>query len=424
MEAAEAYAPLEEYDLPRGPDQAQPIQSETQPAATDCDSSEADASGLQQQYTTETAPRQESDDAAEAAPTLAEIKAQVEEIAAGKARALIADLRSAQQDLARAETTHDAAAAQAQEAITRARERADEVQQAATQMADQAIAVLGDEAQAMLDQIQAAQAAELAAAQADLDGAKARLQAARQAREATLAQARARVQGLQTELEALVAASPAAAQIIAQVREVEALVAEADAFIEDATRDAQALEDLVSRLASHARDHVPAAEAIVTLRAYADAWYADQLCTEIAGLEPGPRFEERLAAVVARAETAGVAHLVRDSARTARQRDRRALAEKGREARLFAKELAETGQVQPGDVVAHRAGRVTVYRPLNGKGKRSGGDGDGHNGAGKRDGKYRITLVYRLRDDGWEQQTEPVGTIISRIRDRRRIVVP
>ena len=117
---------------------------------------------------------------------------------------------------------------------------------------------------------------------------------------------------------------------------------------------------------------------------------------------------------VARAEAAGVEHLVQDVVHVARKRDRRALAEKGREARLFARWLAETSSVQPGDVVAHRAGRVTVYRPLNGK---------GNIGNGKRNGKYRIALVYLLRDDGWEQQTDPVGTIISRIRDRRRIVV-
>ena len=103
-----------------------------------------------------------------------------------------------------------------------------------------------------------------------------------------------------------------------------------------------------------------------------------------------------------------------DAVWSARERDRRALAEKGREARLFAKGLAETSNVQPGDVVAHRAGRVTVYRPFNGK---------GNSGNGKRNGKYRIALIYLLKGDGWEQQTNPVGTIISRIRDRRRIVV-
>ena len=61
MEAAEEYTPLEEYDLP-GPVKAQPSESETQPVAADCDSSEAVASPIQQQYTTESAPRQESDD--------------------------------------------------------------------------------------------------------------------------------------------------------------------------------------------------------------------------------------------------------------------------------------------------------------------------------------------------------------------------
>jgi len=452
MEAAEEYTPLEEYDLP-GPVKAQPSESETQPVAADCVSSEAVASCNQAQYTTKVASCQAADDATEAdakaiadepaddtsddtaatdgtttttsdAPiaqkaeagllTLAEIQARVEGIIAEKARTLITDLHSARAELARAEVEHDAAVANAEQAVASIGERVDEICRAAEQMADQAIAVLGDDAQGMLDQIQAAEEAELATVQAELEAAKAQAQATREAREVVLAEAQARVQDLEAELEALVAASPAAAKIAAEAQEAEALVAEAEVFIEDATRDAQALEDLVGRLASYARDHVPAAEAIVTLQAYADAWYADQLCAEIAALEPGPRFEEQLAAVVARAEAAGVEHLVRDGVRAARERDRRALAEKGREARLFARGLAETSSVQPGDVVAHRAGRVTVYRPLNGK---------GNSGNGKRNGKYRIALVYLLKDDGWEQQIKPVGTIISRIRDRRRIVV-
>jgi len=49
MEAAEEYTPLEEYDLP-GPVKAQPSESETQPAATDCDSGEAVASIKQPIY--------------------------------------------------------------------------------------------------------------------------------------------------------------------------------------------------------------------------------------------------------------------------------------------------------------------------------------------------------------------------------------
>jgi len=452
MEAAEEYTPLEEYDLP-GPVKAQPSESETQPAATDCDSSEADASTMQIQYTTKAASCQESDDATEAdakaiadkpadetaddtaatdgtttttsdAPTaqeaeaglltLAEIQARVAEIAAEKARTLIADLHSARSELAHTEAKHDAAVADAEQAVACLSERVDEICRAAAQMVDQAISVLGDDAQEMLDQIQAAEEAELAVVQSELGGAEAQAQAAREARDVVLAQVQARVQNLEAELEVLVAASPAAERIAAEAREVETLVAEVETFIEGATRDAQALEDLVSRLASYARDHVPAAEAIVAIRAYADAWYADQLCAEIAALEPGPRFEERLAAVVARAEAAGVEHLVRDAVRAARERDRCALAEKGREARLFARGLAETSSAQPGDVVAHRAGRVTVYRPFNGK---------GNSGNGKRNGKYQIALVYLLKDDGWEQQTKPVGTIISRIRDRRRIVV-
>jgi len=465
LEAAEEYTPLEEYDLPAGSVKAQPSENETQPAATDCDSSEASASCLEQsQYTTKAASCQEPDNAndtteadvgilagepadeisdnmattnkpkvtvndepanddpaaleteAEAGPlmTLTEIQTRVAEIAAEKARTLITDLHSARSELARAEVEHDAAVADAEQAVASIGERVDEICRAAEQMTDQAIGVLGDDAQEMLDQIQAAEEAELATAQAELEAAESHTQATRKAREIALAQAKTRVQDLTAELEALVAASPAAERIAAEAREVEALVAETETFIENATRDAQALEDLVGRLASYARDHVPAAEAIVTLRAYADAWYADQLCAEIAALEPGPRFEERLAAVVARAEAAGVEHLVRGAVRAARERDRRALAEKGREARLFARGLAETSNVQPGDVVAHRAGRVTVYRPLNSKGNISNG---------KRNGKYRIALVYLLKDDGWEQQTKPVGTIISRIRDRRRIVV-
>lgn len=464
MEAAEEYTPLEEYDLP-GPVKAQLSESETQPVAADCDS-EADASSEQSQYTTKVASCQVPDDATEAdakaiankpaddtsddtaatdettataktandepadddsttqeieaetgppmPPTLAGIQARVAEIAAEKARTLIADLHSARSELACAEVEHDAAVAEAEQSVARLSERVDEIRRAAGQMADQAIAVLGDDAQGMLDQIQAAEETELATVQAELEAAKAQAQATRETREVALAKAQAQVQNLTAELEALVAASPAAARIAAEAREVGTLVAEAETFIEDATRDAQTLEDLVGRLASYARDHVPAAEAIVTLRAYADAWYADQLYAEIAALEPGPRFEEQLAAVIARAEAAGVEHLVRDGVRAARERDRRALAEKGREARLFARGLAETSSVQPGDVVAHRAGRVTVYRPLNGK---------GNSGNGKRNGKYRIALVYLLKDDGWEQQTKPVGTIISRIRDRRRIVV-
>ncbi|MDY7079074.1 MAG: hypothetical protein SXV54_19340 [Chloroflexota bacterium] len=453
MEAAEEYTPLEEYDLP-GPVKAQSSESETQPVAADCDSSEADASFLEQsQYTTKVASCQAPDDTTEAdakaiadkpadetaddtaatdgtttttsdAPTaqeaeaglltLAEIQARVAEIAAEKARTLIADLHSARSELAHTEAKHDAAVADAEQAVARLSERVDETCRAAAQMVDQAISVLGDDAQEMLDQIQAAEEAELAVVQSELGGAEAQAQAVRESREAALTEAQARVQNLTAELEALVAASPAAERIAAEAREVGTLVAEAETFIEDATRDAQALENLVGRLAPYTRDHVPAAEAIVTLRAYADAWYADQLYAEIAALEPGPRFEEQLAAVVARAEATGVEHLVQDAVHVARERDRRALAEKGREARLFARGLAETGNVQPGDVVAHRAGRVTVYRPLNGK---------GNIGNGKRNGKYRIALVYLLRDDGWEQQIKPVGTIISRIRDRRRIVV-
>ena len=61
MEAAEEYTPLEEYDLP-GPVKAQPSESETQPVAADCDSSEADASYRQTQYTTKVASCQEPDD--------------------------------------------------------------------------------------------------------------------------------------------------------------------------------------------------------------------------------------------------------------------------------------------------------------------------------------------------------------------------
>jgi len=352
--------------------------------------------------------------------TLAAIQTRVAEIATEKARTLIADLHSARSELARAEVEHNAVVSDAEQAVTRISEHIGEIRRAAGQMVDQAIGVLGDDAQGMLDQIQAAEEAELATVQAELEAAEAQARATHEAREAALAEAQARVQDLEAELEALVAASPAAERIAAEAKEVEALVAEAETFIKDATRDAQALEDLAGRLASYARDHVPAAEAIVTLRAYADAWYADQLYAEIAALEPGPRFEEQLAAVVARAEAAGVEHLVQDAVHVARERDRRALAEKGREARLFARGLAETSNVEPGDVVAHRAGRVTVYRPLN---------GTTSSGNGKHNGKYRIALVYLLKDDGWEQLTDashppsPIGTIVSRIRDRRRIVV-
>lgn len=82
-------------------------------------------------------------------------------------------------------------------------------------MADQAIAVLGDDAQAMVDQIQAAEEAALSTAQAQLDQAGGQLRAIREAREAALAGAQARVQSLRVELEALMVASPTAAQVVA-----------------------------------------------------------------------------------------------------------------------------------------------------------------------------------------------------------------
>jgi hypothetical protein len=441
LEAAEEFVPIEEYDLPAQAEEAQPIESETQPVAPDC-VSEADASQLQHQDTTEPAACQEiGPEKAEIGPTTAqneapkglltldEIEAQIAAAAAEKARGLIRDLAEAQAELAADEEKYGQAVAEAEacvaeieariaEARRAGEEKVAEIRAQAEKTADEAVTVLGEQAEVLLDQILAAQAAELGELEAQIEDVLATLETdlgvagydlaqARDELEVVVGLGQARVSDLENELAALATASPAATAVVESGRQVAALVAQAEAFIDAQERNVGNLEKLVEQLGRYAYDFPNAAGAIAGLQSYAQSWYADQLREEVEALQPGRDFEEQLAKIVARAEEAGVEHLLRGDVDAARRRDRQALADKGRQARLFARDLAKAGEA--GDVVAYRPGRVTVYRPLSNR-----------NG----NGKYRIADIWKLYTQGWEQVTgNPVGRIVSKIQARRRIAV-
>lgn len=449
LRMAEEVVPIVEYDLPQA-EEAQPTQNETQPVAADC-ASEADASNtrytqdtIEQTACQEKGPengengRKMAQDEAPKAPsmTLDQIKAQIEQAAAEQARRAIEDLAAAKKELAADKAQYGQAVAEAEarvagvetqisEARRAGEARIAEIRAKAEAMADETVSVLGNQAQeqacAILEQIQAAQAAEITEAEAESARTLAGLQAKKQAAEAALTQAKddlevvmalnqGRIADLEKGLAELVAASEAAGRVIHEERGVTELVAKAEAFVTADTRDTAKLERLAEQLARYAAAYPAAAYAIAGLQAHARGWYADQLRDEIEALQPGRDFEDRLTAVIARAEEAGVGDLVAEAVREARRHDRQALAEKGRAARLYARELAN-GQVagapvDAGDVVTYRPGRVTVYRSLNGS------------------GKYRISAAWRLNGQGWvEINGNPVGRTVSKINDRRRLTV-
>jgi hypothetical protein len=443
LEAAGEYTPIVEYDVVSSvAEEAQPTQSETQPGATDC-ASEAVASHISRSQDTtscagcqEIGPENGQNDPkmAEIAPetpalSLAEIQAEIAEAAVEKARGLARDLAEARAELAADEAKYAAAvadagniAAQARDALAAAKQAAEQkaaaVCQAAEKAAEEAVAVLGNGAQVILDQLIAAQEAELvavraqsqieiAAAEAALAGAEAVLAAACDERDVALALDQALVRDIENDLAALIAASPAAAQAVEESRQVTALVAEARAFQSAQVRDARALERLVGQLSPYAYDHPEAAYAISGLQQYAKTWYADQICAEIAALEPGKGFEERLETLVAQAEESGVTELIAADVEAARRRDRQALAEKGKAARLFARDLAKGKDMQPGDVIAYRAGRVTVFRSLDGN------------------SKYRVQAVYILGNDNrWTMDgSKAVGRVVSKQKIGRHVAV-
>ena len=339
--------------------------------------------------------------------SLDDIERQLDEVARDRALSLLSALEEAREDLRhlKASTAETVAAATA--AADEAREALEAVDQKAEAQMERAFNLLGTgpEGRLIVEQIIAARDTALLDAESRLESAKDRLAQAEDSRQSVLTEGREMVALLEQDLEELVTKSPVAAATAREGRQVLALAAQADGFTEQNQGSASGLERLMEQLSGYAQRYPAAASALVSLEHYAETWYAEGLREEIEALVPSRSFPEELEAIVKRAQDAGVAGLIEDAVETARARDRQALAEKSRKARLYAKELANSSRAQSGDVVAHRAGRVTVYRRDN--------------------GHYRITQAYVI-DQGannqawvWKKDQSLVGRTVRSIQTER-----
>ena len=291
-------------------------------------------------------------------PSLDAIQKHLDVIARDRALSLLVDVRKAREEVSRAQATAAERTAEAEAAVQEAQSAVEAVDGKAEEQIERAFNLLGEDEQArtMVEQIVAARDLALLVAEANLESAELRIEAVQETSQRQLSEAREMVDLLQEELDELVSTSPVAAEAAREGREVLDLVAQADDLTRNGHRSAPDLERLMNRLSRYAKAYPVAARALVSLEHHAETWFADQLREEIEGLVPSPSFPEELSAIVRRAEKAGVSKLIMDAVEEAKARDRAALAEKGRRARLYAKELVETSRVEAGDLVAHRAG--------------------------------------------------------------------
>ncbi len=296
-------------------------------------------------------------------PSLDEIEAELDRLAREKALSLFQDLDAARADLDRIASGAEERVAAAERGVRESETRIEAIDGKAEDAVDRAITLLGDDAQPLVERIIAARDAELLAAQAAWQAAEQRLEAARRACETGVEEAEELRDLLQEELDDLMAKSPVAARAVDEYGQVSAVVAEAQAFLEDGCRSVGTLMHLAEQLSGYARRWPEAARVLAEVEAAAGARYAAQLREKIEALTPSPSFPRQLKALIAEAQEAGVFDQVRDAVEAARERDRRALAEKGREARLYADEIRENRiGVEEGDLVGYCAGRVAAYR--------------------------------------------------------------
>jgi hypothetical protein len=337
-------------------------------------------------------------------PSLDAIQKHLDEIARAKALSLLADLQEAREEVRSAQATAAERTAEAEAAVERARAAVEAVDRKAEEQIERAFNLLGEDEQArtMVEQIIRARDLALLVAEANLESAELRFEALQKTSRKQLSEAQGMVDLLQEELDELVSMSPVAAEAAREGREVLDLAAQADEFTQNGHRSAPDLERLMNRLSRYTKAYPVAARALVSLEHHAETWFADQLREEIEDLVPSPSFPEQLSAIVRRAEKAGVARLIGRAVEEAKARDRAALAEKGRRARLYAKQLVETSRVEAGDLVAHRAGRVTVYRRQN--------------------GHYRITHAFVMNQhEGswtWKEDASLIGRRVHKIRSQ------
>ena len=337
-------------------------------------------------------------------PSLDAIQKHLDDIARDRALSLLADLQAAREEVSRGQATAAEQAAEVGAAVEQARDAVEAVDGKAEEQIERAFNLLGEDEQArtMVEQIIAARDLALLVAEANLESTALRFEALQETSRKQLSEARDMVDLLQEELDELVSTSAVAAEAAQEGREVLDLAALADDFTRNGHRSAPDLERLMNQLSRYAKAYPVAARALVSLEHHAETWFADQLREEIEGLVPPPSFPEELSAIVRRAEKAGVAKLIERAVEEAKARDRAALAEKGLRSRLYAKQLVETSRVEAGDLVAHRAGRVTVYRRQN--------------------GRYRITHAFVMnRDEGswaWKEDASLIGRQVHKIRSQ------
>jgi hypothetical protein len=338
--------------------------------------------------------------------SLDDIEAELDRVAREEAMSLLRDLQEAQNDLDRVTSETQERVQAAETAVSEAEKRIEVIDRKAEKAVDRAITLLGDDAQALVEKTIAARDAELLDAQSAWEAAEQQLKVAQTEREVHCSEAEELVHLLQEELDELTMKSTVAARAIEEYEHVDAVVAEAEAFLDDGRRNAGSLMQLAERLSRYASRWPQAGRVLADVQAAAETQYAKQLCAKIEALTPSPRFPRQLKALVAEADEAGVLDLVQDAVDDARERDRQALAEKGREARLYADEIRENRiGVEEGDLVGYCAGRVVAYRSTG-------------------DSQLKVTQAFRWNGDSekkWLFLPKAVGQVQPRDRVEQRM---
>jgi hypothetical protein len=338
--------------------------------------------------------------------SLDDIEAELDRMAREKVMGLLRDLHEAQDDLDSVTSETKKCVQAAETAVSEAKKRIEVIDRKAEKAVDRAITLLGDDAQALVEKTIAARDAELLAAQSEWEAAEQELEAAQTEREVRVSEAEELVHLLQEELDELTMKSTVAARAIEEYEHVDAVVAEAEAFLNDGRRNTGNLMQLAERLSRYASRWPQADRVLADVQVAAETRYARKLRSKIGALTPSPRFPRQLKALVAEADEAGVLDLVQDAVDDARERDRQALAEKGREARLYADEIRENRiGVEEGDLVGYCAGRVVAYRSAG-------------------DSQLKVTQAFRWNGDGekkWLFLPKAVGQVQPRDRVEQRM---